>query len=304
MKKLIDSFALKARPIPIETPYHASHLYNLEDVDEIMMGCSDTSHLDDYALRMPLLSTATGQSTGRGQFIQMLRQAAEDTLCRQVRWDHSCGALRTIVSKSNAVKRYVIVPIASNAATLVCGTLHDMKDIDVSIMPNQKWSSTEGVLQSGKFQDDKIAIIGYSGRYPEARSNDELWEVLMAARDCHRTIPPDRFDWEAHYDPAGKKKNHSRVKYGCFINEPGLFDARYFNMSPKEAENTDPAQRLAIMAAYEAMEMAGMVPDRTASTQRDRVGVFFGTTSDDWREVNSGQVQSSTLGCVAYTDML
>lgn len=35
--------------------------------------------------------------------------------------------------------------------------------------------------------------------------------------------------------------------------------------------------------------MAGFVPDRTPSSQRDRVGVFFGTTSDDWREVNSGQ---------------
>ena len=63
----------------------------------------------------------------------------------------------------------------------------------------------------------------------------------------------------------------------------------FFNLSPREAENTDPAQRLALMSAYEAMEMAGLVPDRTPSTQRDRIGVFFGVTSDDWREVNSGQ---------------
>lgn len=58
-------------------------------------------------------------------------------------------------------------------------------------------------------------------------------------------------------------------------------------MSPREADNTDPAQRLAITATYEAMEMAGMVPNRTASTQQDRIGVFFGVTSDDWRETNS-----------------
>ncbi|PVH92617.1 ketoacyl-synt-domain-containing protein [Periconia macrospinosa] len=141
----------------------------------------------------------------------------------------------------------------------------------------------------GKFQDSKIAIVGFSGRFPEAASNDELWEVLKAARDCHRTIPEDRYDWEAHYDADGKKKNHSRIKFGCFINDPGVFDARFFNLSPREAQNTDPAQRLALMSAYEAMEMAGLVPDRTASTQRDRIGVFFGVTSDDWREVNSGQ---------------
>ncbi|PHH92639.1 hypothetical protein CDD83_6409 [Cordyceps sp. RAO-2017] len=60
-------------------------------------------------------------------------------------------------------------------------------------------------------------------------------------------------------------------------------------MSPREADNTDPAHRLAITATYEAMEMAGMVPNRTPSTQQDRVGVFFGVTSDDWREVNSSQ---------------
>lgn len=68
-----------------------------------------------------------------------------------------------------------------------------------------------------------------------------------------------------------------------------MFDTRFFHLSPKEAEDTDPAQRLAMMTTYEALEMAGFVSDRTPSSQRDRVGVFFGTTSDDWREVNSGQ---------------
>lgn len=43
------------------------------------------------------------------------------------------------------------------------------------------------------------------------------------------------------------------------------------------------------MAVYEAIEMAGLVPDRTPSTPSDRIGVFFGVTSDDWHEVNSGQ---------------
>lgn len=69
----------------------------------------------------------------------------------------------------------------------------------------------------------------------------------------------------------------------------GVFDTRFFRLSPREAEDTDPAQRLALMTTYEALEMSGFVADRTPSSQRDRVGVFYGTTSDDWREVNSGQ---------------
>jgi naphtho-gamma-pyrone polyketide synthase len=135
----------------------------------------------------------------------------------------------------------------------------------------------------------KIAIIGFSGRFPEADGLDEFWDLLSKGLDVHKPIPPDRFDREAHYDPTGARKNTSKVLNGCWIEEPGLFDARFFHMSPKEACQADPAQRLALLTAYEALEMAGFVADRTLSSQRHRVGVFYGTTSDDWREVNSGQ---------------
>jgi naphtho-gamma-pyrone polyketide synthase len=136
----------------------------------------------------------------------------------------------------------------------------------------------------------KIAIIGYGGRFPDAASPEKLWEdVLRPGRDVHREIPGDRFDVDAHFDPTGRQKNTSRIRHGCFIEEPGLFDARFFNMSPREAANSDPGQRLAITTAYEALEMAGFIPDSTPFSQRNRVGIFYGMTSDDWREVNSGQ---------------
>lgn len=68
-----------------------------------------------------------------------------------------------------------------------------------------------------------------------------------------------------------------------------MFDPRFFNMSPREAMQTDPMQRLAILTAYEALEMSGYVADRTASTKLDRIGTFYGQTSDDWREINEAQ---------------
>jgi naphtho-gamma-pyrone polyketide synthase len=128
-----------------------------------------------------------------------------------------------------------------------------------------------------------------SGRFPDAANLDDFWDLLYEGRDVHRRIPEDRFNADLHYDNTGRRKNTSRVMNGCFIKEPGLFDAKFFNISPKEAEQSDPGQRIALETAYEALEMAGIVPDRTPSTQRDRVGVFYGMTSDDWREVNSGQ---------------
>lgn len=43
------------------------------------------------------------------------------------------------------------------------------------------------------------------------------------------------------------------------------------------------------MATYEALEMAGYYPDGTRSTNRRRIGTYFGQTLDDWREHNAAQ---------------
>ncbi len=60
-------------------------------------------------------------------------------------------------------------------------------------------------------------------------------------------------------------------------------------MSPREATQTDPMQRLLLMTAYEALETAGYSFDRTPSTHHSKIGTYFGQSSDDWREVNASQ---------------
>lgn len=95
----------------------------------------------------------------------------------------------------------------------------------------------------------------------------------------------------------------SITPYGCFIDEPGLFDAAFFNMSPREAQQTDPMQRLALVTAYEALERAGYVENRTAATNLHRIGTFYGQASDDYREVNTAQEISTYFipgGCRAF----
>jgi naphtho-gamma-pyrone polyketide synthase len=289
LARLVESRSIRAHPLSIDSPYHASHLFGLQEVDEVL-GYLRDDRLKDYRQQIPLVSVATS-SIVTTDFQGLLRQAITETLCQQVRWDNVFAALRSGLSQYVPSSSCVVYPVASAAAALLSSALAQESNLKLSILDkfNTKVERIHTSAGRGVFQDSKIAVVGYSGRYPEAASNDEFWQLLVAARDCHRTIPEDRFDWEAHYDTGGKEKNRSRVKFGCFINDPGLFDTRFFNLSPREAENMDPAQRLALMSTYEAMEMAGLVPDRTPSTQRDPIGVFFGTTSDDWREVNSGQ---------------
>jgi iterative type I PKS product template protein len=60
-------------------------------------------------------------------------------------------------------------------------------------------------------------------------------------------------------------------------------------MSPREAVQTDPAQRLLLLTTYEALEMAGYTPNGSPSYAGDRIGTFFGQTLDDYREANAGQ---------------
>jgi hypothetical protein len=109
----------------------------------------------------------------------------------------------------------------------------------------------------------KIAIVGMSCRMPGgATDTNQFWEILDQGLDVHSKIPKDRFDVDSHYDPSGKRLNASHTEYGCFIDEPGLFDASFFNMSPREALQTDPMQRLSLVTAYEALERAGYVANR------------------------------------------
>lgn len=153
-------------------------------------------------------------------------------------------------------------------------------------------------------EDSKIAIVGMSCRIPGGANDLNLfWDLLKEGRDVHQKVPADRFDVDSHTDPSGKIRNTSLTPFGCFIDQPGLFDAGFFDMSPREAAQTDPMHRLALVTAYEALEQSGFVPDRTESTDRRGISTFYGQSSDDYREVNASQTVDTYFipgGCRAF----
>ena len=112
----------------------------------------------------------------------------------------------------------------------------------------------------------------------------------------HRTIliflnqiPSSRFNLDEFYDPSGAVKNSLTTQHGCFINNPGLFDGRLFNISPREAIQINPVQRLLLMSSYEALEMAGYMPGRTRSSHANRGAVFMAQSFDDWSQINESR---------------
>ena len=274
--------------LPVYAPYHAAHLYSAADVDNII-NASNADLLTFSIPTIPFISCSSGKVVSAYTYGELIRVILGDILIEQLRWDN---VLVQCNIKADGLE-CTVLPIlcAPNFAQSLASSLSKKLKLQTSVSDAfiDGQPQVEEPRPAGRAADAKIAVIGYSGRFPDADSTQKFWDLLHQGRDVHRPIPADRFDAEAHYDPTGKKKNSSRVKHGCFIPEPGHFDARFFNMSPREAADVDPGQRLAIVTAYEALEMAGFVPDRTPSSQRDRVGTFYGMTSDDWREVNSGQ---------------
>ncbi|KAM0147236.1 hypothetical protein ACHAPG_010711 [Botrytis cinerea] len=132
-----------------------------------------------------------------------------------------------------------------------------------------------------------IAVIGMSGRFPSAEDVEEFWEVLQAGKTLHETIPPSRFSISDFHDPTGETKNSLITTHGAFLRHPGLFDNKLFNVSPKEALQMDPLQRLLLLCTYEALEKAGYARDSSTSTHPSKIGTYFGQTVDDWKDINA-----------------
>ena len=100
-------------------------------------------------------------------------------------------------------------------------------------------------------------------------------------------MPKSRFDLDAFFDSTGEKKNSTTVRHGAWLDEPGLFDHRLFNVSPREAAQMDPSQRLLQSITYEALQSAGYSPGGTLSTGGTRIATYFGQAAEEWQEILS-----------------
>lgn len=282
-----DAFKNTRVPIPVYAPYHAPHLFGQADVDRILEG-ETAELLKKYRPQSLIHSASDGKCHTATSTLELLQSTLREMLLEPVRWDSLLEEAVSQVTAVSNVECSVSAIGVTNVANSFASALRAGGQASVSVRDHTSWKS-QTEESRGRTQNDKIAIVGMAGRFPSAASHDALWELLEKGLDVHREVPSDRFDAQAHCDPTGKGKNKSHTPFGCFIDEPGNFDPRFFNMSPREAAQTDPMGRLALTTAYEALEMSGYVPNRTPSTKLNRIGTFYGQTSDDWREINAAE---------------
>ncbi|ORY56609.1 polyketide synthase [Pseudomassariella vexata] len=298
-----SDFFRHTRNVPmkkVQGMWHQGTIYGTEHVQQIVPKI-DQAH----QLHLPLFSPVTGQPLEPTNATSLLKQIMEEMLTQIIRWDKTIDGITQLLSQQSPESTHLISIQPSHYVESLLDhwrveiptATHSTQDMMTAVM-----NLPLGTSQPRDARSSKIAVVGMACRFPGGSDDTEkFWALLAQGRDVHSHIPPDRFNIETHVDPTGKRPNTSGTSYGCFVDNPGLFDAMFFGMSPREVEQTDPMHRLALVTAYEALESSGYVHRRGIHARR--VGTFYGHASDDYREVNSGQDVGTYFipgGCRAF----
>ena len=154
-------------------------------------------------------------------------------------------------------------------------------------------------------RDGAIAIVGMACRFPGAPDLAAFWRLLETGRDLVTEGRRDHGPW----DGIAGNPNDSRdaVRRGAFLEDVDKFDARFFRITPIEAQMMDPRQRLLLETTWHALEDAGIDP---SALRGSSTGVYVGVGNGDYRDVavaageNHGYLGTTisvTAGRIAFT---
>jgi acyl transferase domain-containing protein/3-hydroxymyristoyl/3-hydroxydecanoyl-(acyl carrier protein) dehydratase len=120
--------------------------------------------------------------------------------------------------------------------------------------------------------ENAIAIVGFGGLFPGAKTLDGFWSNIAGAVDSTTEVPPGRWliDPATASDPRVALVDHVHSIRGGFVETPAV-DTSELAIDAALLDRLDPVFRLAIHAASEAWRNA-----LTRKVNRARVGVVFG----------------------------
>ncbi|KRX40198.1 Fatty acid synthase [Trichinella murrelli] len=155
------------------------------------------------------------------------------------------------------------------------------------IMENQSYESDESVPW-WKRQKGEIVISGVSCRLPESDNMNEFAEHLLNGDDM---ITEDDRRWQPGL--FGLPRRHGKLK------NLTKFDATFFGVHPKQANNMDPQLRMLLEVTYEALLDAGINPMKLRGS---RTGVFVGCSGSETAAYLTRDAETVTgyslTGCV------
>ncbi|KAF7172379.1 hypothetical protein CNMCM5623_004587 [Aspergillus felis] len=294
--------------------HHPDHAAAVERISRLCERDSRFQLPDASSLRLPLRSNINGEVITTGQLHTI---ALQSILSFRSQWFMTVtAALASITMTNESIRLVSIGPrqcVPRMARSKLTQTVYggaftsNGRALSYSNLTPSTSSPVDGCYEAvngtGAGRVQPIAVTGMACRYPQANSVEELWEMLELGKCAVKPLPNDRFKMaELMREPKGPY-------WGNYLEEPDMFDHRFFGISAREAATMDPQQRLLLQVAYEAMESAGYCGLRSAQIPQD-VGCFVGVGSDDYTDnVGShhanaysapGTLQAFTTGRISH----
>ncbi|MBB5315458.1 hybrid non-ribosomal peptide synthetase/type I polyketide synthase [Tunturibacter empetritectus] len=126
---------------------------------------------------------------------------------------------------------------------------------------------------------DCVAIIGMSGRFPGAPDVETFWQNIAAGKVTISHFSPSELEAR---NSAGLEYGSDYVAARGVLDDPGMFDAEFFGISPRDAESMDPQHRIFLETCWNTLEDAGY----DQSTYAGQIGLFGGCSLNTYLLAN------------------
>ncbi|TRX48200.1 alpha/beta fold hydrolase [Fulvivirga sp. M361] len=142
-----------------------------------------------------------------------------------------------------------------------------------------------------------IAVVGMSGRFPGADNLSNFWDLLSGGKESLSEIDSSRWKHDKYYHPDRSVPGKTNQKHAAFLKDINKFDPLFFNISPAEAIEMNPSQKLMMELTWSAIENAKMA---TSNINGALAGVYVGNIWSDFehqRKHNNAAITShSAIG--------
>jgi 8-amino-7-oxononanoate synthase len=152
-----------------------------------------------------------------------------------------------------------------------------------------------------------IAIVGMACRFPGAENASRYWKLIVEGR--HRFAPPpaDRWDHASFWSTSQRSVDRYYCPNGAFLDDIRSFAAMEFGIPPRRVEVMDPQQRLALEAAWHALEDAGYAAsiegvEGGRPIARKRVGTFVGLSVMEFRTLLATRSTAQMMAAGLFGD--
>ena len=196
LKQLFDStsvFGTNRLEVPVYGPYHASHLHSGSDIQQILRFSDQriSKVLDQYQLRLSIMSTSTGTWFGKNTNAKELLVAIiHDILNEPLRLNE---VLNTCVKQAvdSEISKCEIISCGPNNA--VSSFVSAMKaKTSAEVVLQKESSEAPSTLRLNQIprtsRKPKLAVVGMAGRFPDAADAEKFWDLLNAGLDVHREV--------------------------------------------------------------------------------------------------------------------